>query len=250
MEQIPHFSVMILSNLISSLLVFLIFLTVNLLIRGYNMRFGDIIRDIGGFPSLARFQFLLWTSIVMFTLLGVYFIRLLMGSMMFPTAIPVNLLIILGISVAVPIISNPISSIKYGDRRPVGQMLNDSNRRRLSTMLMENEKPSLFRFQMFAWTIISIIVFLGYFFSTTTFINDINKLGVPDVPDIFVYIIGISQVAYIAGKATTAKSLAVLTIVPPRAPIGGDVMILGANFGSTRGRVFLKMETNTQLETK
>ena len=42
---------------------------------------------------------------------------------------------------------------------------------------MENEKPTVFRFQMFAWTVINIIIFLGFFFSQTTFLlNDVNGL--------------------------------------------------------------------------
>ena len=144
------------------------------------MKFSDILRDGSGFPSLARFQFLLWTFITLFAVLGVYFIKLFMGVQATVEDIPRNLLILTGISIAVPIVSNPISNIKYGERKPPTGTLTKESRRRLATMLMENEKITVSRFQMFAWTIISIIVYLGFFFSeTTVLLNDVNKLTVP-----------------------------------------------------------------------
>ena len=38
----------------------------------------------------------------------------------------------------------------------------------LSTMLEENEKPSLTRFQMFGWTWIGILIYIGILFSTVS----------------------------------------------------------------------------------
>ena len=179
------------------------------------MAFGDIIRDGSGFPSLARFQFLLWTFILMFAVLSVYFIRLFMGTPQLPNDLPTNLLILTGISVAVPFVSNPISTIKYGGTKPASGTLKEGDRRRLATMLMENEKPTVSRFQMFAWTIISIIIYLGFFFSTTTFLlDDVNALSVPDIPQIFVVLMGLSQTAYVGNKATISKSLTILQVVP------------------------------------
>ena len=118
-----------------------------------------------------------------------------MGTPVLPNGIPENLLILTGISVAVPFVSNPLSTIKYGDTKPPSGTLRKPDRRRLATMLMENDKPTVSRFQMFAWTIISIIIYLSFFFSLTfsvAFISDI-KQGVPDIPQIFVILMGLSQ---------------------------------------------------------
>ena len=205
------------------------------------MAFGDIIRDGSGFPSLARFQFLLWTFILMFAVLSVYFIRLFMGTPQLPNDLPTNLLILTGISVAVPFVSNPISTIKYGGTKPASGTLKEGDRRRLATMLMENEKPTVSRFQMFAWTIISIIIYLGFFFSTTTFLlDDVNALSVPDIPQIFVVLMGLSQTAYVGNKATISKSLTILQVVPNKSAAGTDVLILGANFGTQKGSVMFE----------
>ena len=61
----------------------MIFFIVAYILKGSKMKFGDIIRD----PSLARFQFLVWTFIVMFAVLSVYFIELFMGK---PTKLTVD----------------------------------------------------------------------------------------------------------------------------------------------------------------
>jgi hypothetical protein len=241
--QHPDNRITILSFLLSFGIVFGIFIFVNYILKSSEMKFGDILRDESGFPSLARFQFLSWTFIVMFAVLSVFLIRLFMETPQFPNDIPGNLLILTGISIAVPFVSNPISGIKYGEKKPPRGTLKNEDRRRLATMLMENEKPTISRFQMFAWTIISIIIYLGIFFSQTTFLlNNVNILTVPDIPQIFVYLMGLSQVGYVGSKATISKSLAVTQIVPKKAHANEDVIILGTNFGSEneKGRVLFE----------
>jgi hypothetical protein len=234
-------TITITSLIISFGIVSGIFIFVNYSLKGSNMKFGDIIRDGSGFPSLARFQFLLWTFIVLFAVLGVLLIRLFMGISEIPNDIPENLLILTGISVAVPFVSNPISGIKYGERKPPTGTLRDEDRRRLATMLMENDKPTVSRFQMFAWTIISIIVYLGFFFSQTIFLlTDVNELEFPDIPQIFVYLMGLSQAGYVGVKATVSKALTVTQVLPKQAHINEDVIIVGTNFGSEKGSVFFE----------
>ena len=179
----------------------------------------------------------------MFAVLGIFLIRLFNGISEIPSEIPENLLILTGISVAVPYVSNPISGMKYGERRPPTGTLTDLDSRRLATMLMENEKPTVSRFQMFAWTIISIIVYLGFFFSQKILLlNEVNELVVPDIPQVFVYLMGLSQAGYIGVKATISKALTVTQVLPKQARINEDVIITGANFSSPnkRGRVFFE----------
>ncbi len=75
----PDTRITIISLIISFGVVSGIFIFVNYSLKGSNMKFGDIIRDGSGFPSLARFQFLLWTFIILFAVLGVFLTRLFMG---------------------------------------------------------------------------------------------------------------------------------------------------------------------------
>src|SRR5205823_9791247 len=86
----------------------------------------------------------------------------------------------------------------------------------------------------------------SFFFSqafSAAFISDINK-GVPDIPQIFVYLMGLSQVAYVGNKATISQSLSVLQVTPHEATLEGDVVIIGTNFGDetqkVRGKVLFE----------
>lgn len=237
--------------IISAGIVSGIFIFVAYSLKGREMKFGDIIRDGGGFPSLARFQFLVWTFILMFVVLSVYFIRLFMGTPVLPDAIPENLLILTGISIAVPFVSSPLSSIKYGDRKPTNGTLKDSDRRRLASMLMENEKVTVSRFQMFAWTIISIVIYLAFFFSKTTFLlTDVNELTVPDIPQIFVVLMGLSQAAYVGNKSTVPKSVTVLKVSPYNGTAGTTVAIVGTNFGTKEKGTVLFEDGNKDVTGK
>src|SRR6476646_5222254 len=117
----------------------------------YKENFWDIIRDGDYYPSLARFQFLLWTFIISFVFLSVYLIRVFGGEVGVAQQMPDTILQLLGISVATPILSNALSTFKYDSTV--------SRKRRkdvpsFTTMLLENDKPVLFRYQMFLWTFV------------------------------------------------------------------------------------------------
>src|SRR5215831_10531655 len=162
---------------ISAGIVFLILVTAYFVIRkarfwgNIRPRFWDIIRDDNWYPSLAIFQFLLWTGIVLFAYLGIAITRLFSGIGPF-VEIPPPLIIVMGISAAVPLTGAVVSNFQYAGTTPTGveptkEVPSDRIREKLpgfKTMLMENGKITLPRFQMFAWTWIGIIAYLGLLF--------------------------------------------------------------------------------------
>src|SRR4030067_2867803 len=79
----------------------------------YPVKLRDIIRDENWYQSLPLFQFVIWTSIIGFLYFGTYLTRVFGGVIEFPPTIPSNLLILMGISVAVPVVSGGISVFKY-----------------------------------------------------------------------------------------------------------------------------------------
>jgi hypothetical protein len=108
-----------------------------------------------------------------------------MGTTQLPNDLPTNLLILTGISVAVPFVRNPLSSIKYGQRKPTKEPLKKEDRRLLATLLMENEKLTVSRCSLGQL----LAIYLGFFFSKITFLlGDVNNLSVPDIPQIFVFL--------------------------------------------------------------
>ena len=85
-----------------------------------NYRLVDIIFDANGFPSLSKFQFLLWTLIILFSFLTVGFIRIFGGFLGsgWEVKIPENLIYLLGISIAIVPTSAYITKNKYGETNP------------------------------------------------------------------------------------------------------------------------------------
>jgi hypothetical protein len=79
----------------------------------YQGSFWDIIRDGDYYPSLPRFQFMLWTVVISFVFLSIYLLRIFGGETGAPTQIQDSILQLMGISVAAPIIGTVMSSYKY-----------------------------------------------------------------------------------------------------------------------------------------
>jgi hypothetical protein len=100
-------------------------------LRKYESRFSDIIRAGDMEPSLAIFQFLVWTFVITFAFIGVYFTRLFAGIPNLPEGtIPYNLILLMGISAGTPILSSIITTYKYGTEiLPHGERLGYAKRK-------------------------------------------------------------------------------------------------------------------------
>jgi hypothetical protein len=136
---------------------------------------------------------LLWTGVVLFAYFGISLTRLFSGVGVF-IDIPYTLILVMGISAAVPLVGAPVSDFKYAGTTPPGvlptkELPSDEIRRRLpgfKTMLMENDKLTLTRFQMFAWTWIGIIAYLGLLFLEIRKLGSFESLLLPALPILFV----------------------------------------------------------------
>jgi len=164
--------------------------------------FWDIIREADYYPSLARLQFVLWTFTVTFTLLSIY-VFMLWNNTLCWSDIPQNILALMGISAGVPVVSTVISREKYRSSIS-GTLPCKENVPALSTMLLEHSKPTLGRYQLFIWTIISIIVYLGIFFVQIAGISTagaLAKMELADIPLPLLALMTTSQGAYLGLKA-------------------------------------------------
>jgi hypothetical protein len=203
----------------------------NVIIRHESARrsFGELLRDDDWYPSLARFQFLVWTLIVSFAYLGIAILRLLAGVAAFPESPPVNILLLMGISVAVPIASGSISSIKYVTEKPKDR---PSQLAPYVSMLMENNKLTLTRFQMFLWTWIGVIVYLGVLFiAAVATAKNVAALTLPDIDITLVVLMGLSQGAYLGGKLVAPSPMDIIEIQPKSGSVGQEIIIFGMGFG-------------------
>ena len=152
-------------------------------------------------------------------------IRISGGEPGFPEQISDGILELIGIGVVTPIIGNALSRFKYDStisRKRIKEIP------ALTTMLLENDKPVLFRYQMFLWTFVGIGIYLFVFFSTMSMVisdvqkagelgcdqleeveaqqkgctnlKQLNSLNLPDIDPSLVILMGLSQGGYFGGK--------------------------------------------------
>lgn len=222
-------------------------------------QFFDIIRGPNMDPSLALFQFLVWTFVVIFSFVLIYSIKILAGDYnLAGSHVPLNLLVLMGISTAVPIASTYISREYYerdltaqnfvanafeGKNSAELQGLRKENP--VGKMLKENNKPTIARYQMFVWTFIGIFIYL-FSLSTLVAANDqpqeIMKISVPDVDVTIVALMGLSSTAFLGLKAVS-NYMNIREILPDGSlqdlRPGEDLSIFGKNFGEESDTVWI-----------
>jgi hypothetical protein len=167
----------------------------------YEGSFWDILRDGDYYPSLARFQFAIWTFIISFMLLSIYLLMLWNNTLCW-SGLSQNILTLMGISAAVPIVSNVLSREKYS-KTISGKIPCKEKLPVFSTMLMEHNKLNLGRFQMLLWTFVSVAIYLGLFIQQVNAISnmfDLRHLQLPDIDSSLLFLMGLSQVAYLGAK--------------------------------------------------
>jgi hypothetical protein len=205
----------------------------------------DLIRE-AGWPSLARFQFLAWTLVVVFCLATICSVRFLSGNLEIPSQIPENLLALIGVSAGVTATSSFVSKNKYGeqtkklDKVEYKEFIKD---KKLGTMLLENDAPSLTRFQMFAWTGLSIFLYLAKFLGTLNqfTIATVETLALPDIETTLLVLMGVSQGAYIGGKWVSPSVAKVFNAIYDSTT--KTVIVNGINFGESKKAIKLDTET-------
>ncbi|MFI5417926.1 MAG: hypothetical protein ACHQ2Y_03380 [Candidatus Lutacidiplasmatales archaeon] len=168
------------------------------------------LRDEDGIPSLSRLQLFLWTSIVVYAFTWVALIRLFSGTAAFSGSVsadlPPNLVAIMGISVGSALASAAIQrKVKPNPSYDKGSW---------SNILVEIDSsghgaPSLGRFQMLAWTVISVTIYVtvlilrvAHFWSN----GPVSTLTLPDLDTTLVVLMGISHTGYVGSKYVTRNA--------------------------------------------
>jgi hypothetical protein len=258
----------------SVVVITVILLVAHALVRTDGGNFLNIIRAEYWVPSLSLFQFLLWTIVISFSYIWISAISIYSGDLRFSTEIPPNLYLLLGISVAVPLISvgytksayNPYTPARAPEKLPPFGM-----------MLKNKGKIALNRFQMFLWTIVSIVLYLSIVVGTVTGMavigNDTGGVNatadesgamapVPSLPDIdptLVYLMGLSQAGYLGGrlvgedkKAAKAKSAPLpASATPPETAEGAPEARLQPRWRMSEGvRSFIVHDHDSALQSR
>ena len=178
----PHDKRIMFGALFAIIIGIIITFVMRYILHKTSGKFSDIIRGRDMDPSLSLFQFLVWTWVVIFSFVFIYSIKILAGDYnLAGSSIPYNLLVLMGISTVVPIASTVISKAYYDrdltEEQKVAdywatkndEELNEERKKNpIGNMLKENKKPTLGRYQFFAWTFIGIFLYL---FSLSTYIS-------------------------------------------------------------------------------
>jgi Ca2+/Na+ antiporter len=138
--------------------------------------------------SLSRLQMYLWTIIIIMGFSAVFMAN--------STAIPdihQNLYLLMGVSLASSVAATAINTIqnKPKDKLKKPDFIKD-------IFFESDDSLDLPRTQMFIWTIISMLAFVVMVVSSFN-----TKPVLPDIPTGLVALMGLSQGAYLGGKAAT-----------------------------------------------
>lgn len=184
----------VLACLISVISIFAILVFVKTLSKKPLM---ELLLNSNGFPTLAKFQFVLWTLVIAFSYFAIHII-IIIGTDYTDLhgqdvhGIPENLLAMMGISVAVSVIKVSKTEIS-----------GEKSFRSIFYNLQGN--LDLAQFQMFLWTIIGISIYLYTLFDEIITVSSIYELFLPDISPTLLILMGLSQGAYLGSKLTEEK---------------------------------------------
>lgn len=163
----------------------------------------QVLIDKNNHASLSTFQFLAWTLVISFLYVTLWFLAMFNTSIQSPPTISPSLLAIMGISVTIPIASQGIASYKRLKPREEGETYIEPD---YASMLEENGRPSLLRFQMFLWTLAAIAIYIGLFF-ISAFSPDTTSLtlGLDEIDPTLLFLMGLSATGYLGNQAYSGK---------------------------------------------
>ncbi len=198
-------------------------------------RAGFLTAAIGedGRYSTSKFQFLVWTGVVVFAyaaLFAIYELRSITPGVP-GWSLPPNVLLAMGFSVITMATAKGVtSSYVYSGRSPKLPAMRPA---RLADLVAADDSgiPDLSKVQMLIWTFIAIAV---YVFQVNAAMGSGTDLGkFPDIDQTLMILMGIGQGAYLGTKIASGGGGATIAKLNPEfGPIGTSVAISGSGFGS------------------
>jgi hypothetical protein len=188
---------------------------------------AGLITGADGKSSTSKFQFFLWTAVIVFSYVALFVARWERGTIRPVGEIPTNVLITLGFSATTLAAAKAITTAYVANGRlSPGSSVNGG-------LLTDDAGQSdLAKTQLVAWTFIGVFVYL-----VTVFKADPGA-GLPDIDGALMVLMGLGHGAYLGKKLVTTDTPRLFSITPLVRP-GQKVVISGASLGSLAGTVFL-----------
>lgn len=191
--------------------------------------------------SASKLQTLLWTLVTLFSYGSVFGALLIEhwseGALPTLPPIPVNLLVLMGMSVTTAASAKGVTvSYKARGRIP---------KRSGGVTTNPRGDPDLVKTQMLVWTFIGTAYYL---LKVVTLMNGGLKgltTTLPDVDGAFLVLMGSSQGAYIGDKLVSrqvTKKPELEEIKPNEGSVGTELTLVGDNFGAEQGQSFVDID--------
>lgn len=162
-----------------------------------------------GRPSTSKFQMVLWTAAIVFAFLAIYEIRFSNGYFQELPGVPSNLLIAMGISVATSVSAKSIA-VKAAAASSLSAVSTPTPPGKSGIFCDDSGIPDLGKVQVVLWTLIAVGVFLAEVFALIQHPgaphfdakagHDVWDLGLPDIGQTLMILMGLGHGAYIGKK--------------------------------------------------
>jgi hypothetical protein len=168
-----------------------------------------------GQPSTSKFQMMVWTAAVVFAFLAIFQIRFANGYRGELPGLPQNLLIAMGISVVTTVSAKSIATKSAAAAAAAPPPLVPTGPSLSGIFCDDAGLPDLSKVQLVLWTVIGVGVFLAEVIAVVQNPNcppfDPNKvpvpvcnLGLPDIGQTLMVLMGLGHGAYIGKKIADA----------------------------------------------
>src|SRR5579859_8102944 len=184
-----------------------------------------IIEGADGRRSTSKFQFLVWTTVMMFAYVALFIERCTSHNYAPIDDIPRNVLLAMGFSGTTLAAAKAITSGYVASGR-VSKTANGSG----GVLTDDDGQSDLAKTQLVGWTVIGVIVYL-----VSVFHADPSK-GLPDIDGALMVLLGLGHGAYIGKKLVTTDTPQILSVTSLTRP-GQSVIITGFGFGAQVGTV-------------
>jgi hypothetical protein len=192
-----------------------------------------IVIGADGRLSTSKFQFFLWTAVVVFAYVLLYAYR---GKAEVIRSIPANVLIVMGFSVTTAVGAKGIT-VSYLNSGQISKPA--STQVGSATDLVTHDDsvtPDLTKIQMLIWTVIAAAIYIHNVY----YYLDRYKLCVgdgcvfPDIDTSLMVLMGLSQGAYLGNKIVAAGAPQITSISPGIGTPGLDLTVSGQSLGAAQ----------------
>jgi IPT/TIG domain len=202
----------------------------------------QLVEGADGRPSTSKFQFWLWTIVIIPTFCGLYAIRLVAHGPAVDGYWPRNLLIVMGMSVATTAAAKGITVGYIASDRLVKTSVPSGSKWTLTTIMQDDQGfPDLSKVQMLAWTLIAVVIYIA------AVVQKFNAFDwkLPDIDNSLMVLMGLGHGAYLGKKLTSQNVPSLTSLTSNTAPLVSlpvDVTIVGTSFGDAQGNSLISFD--------